>query len=50
MEGEGEAKQKSLYAKAYRLFLSKGTTFHTLRREKKNRKHNMRCLFPLFFA
>lgn len=31
-------------------FLSKGTTFHTLRREQKSRKHNMRCLFPLFFA
>lgn len=30
--------------------LSKGTTFHTLRREQKSRKHNMRCLFPLFFA
>ena len=28
----------------------KGTTFHTLRREQKSRKHNMRCLFPLFFA
>ena len=30
--------------------VSKGTTFHTLRREQKSRKHNMRCLFPLFFA
>lgn len=30
--------------------MSKGTTFHTLRREQKSRKHNMRCLFPLFFA
>lgn len=31
-------------------WMSKGTTFHTLRREQKSRKHNMRCLFPLFFA
>lgn len=29
--------------------VSKGTTFHTLRRKQKSRKHNMRCLFPLFF-
>ena len=33
-----------------RIKLSKGTTFHTLRRKQKSRKHNMRCLFPLFFC
>lgn len=31
-------------------YMSKGTTFHTLRRKQKSRKHNMRCLFPLFFC
>lgn len=29
--------------------LSKGTTFHTVRRKQKAGKHNMRCSFPLFF-
>lgn len=29
--------------------MSKGTTFHTLRRKQKAGKHNMRCSFPLFF-
>lgn len=31
-------------------FLSKGTTFHTVRRKQKAGKHNMRCSFPLFFC
>ena len=30
--------------------LSKGTTFHTVRRKQKAGKHNMRCSFPLFFC
>lgn len=30
--------------------MSKGTTFHTLRRKQKAGKHNMRCSFPLFFC
>ena len=32
------------------ILLSKGTTFHTVRRKQKAGKHNMRCLFPLFFC
>lgn len=31
-------------------YLSKGTTFHTVRRKQKAGKHNMRCSFPLFFC
>lgn len=30
--------------------VSKGTTFHTVRRKQKAGKHNMRCSFPLFFC
>ena len=30
--------------------MSKGTTFHTVRRKQKAGKHNMRCSFPLFFC
>ena len=32
------------------ILLSKGTTFHTVRRKQKAGKHNMRCSFPLFFC
>lgn len=35
---------------AYNHLLSKGTTFHTVRRKQKAGKHNMRCSFPLFFC
>lgn len=31
-------------------YMSKGTTFHTVRRKQKAGKHNMRCSFPLFFC
>lgn len=34
----------------FRSCLSKGTTFHTVRRKQKAGKHNMRCSFPLFFC
>ncbi len=49
-ERKGKIKNEPGTRLASRLGLSKGTTFHTVRRKQKAGKHNMRCSFPLFFC
>lgn len=49
-EKKAKEKAKPGTRLASKLSLSKGTTFHTVRRKQKAGKHNMRCSFPLFFC